>query len=428
MDTNRIIILGAGFSVPAGVPTQQKLLRNIMTPPDGFLSNTEKYSEKYLLSFIRIGIFLIEQYSRFDVQEIKGQFNHLIHFVSTSEERLFAIKKLQEDLKLDSYINNGISEKAYASIIYAIDKNCKDLINSYDAYCTGLYMLKQEISKIMSNVDLNVDLEDVFTNIDKCIRSQTNFGNYDYMQIVRLRNDLLNLFIYHMDDANILSANTKYVNFINYLRENSATIISLNWDVVLEKLLTNASLDYDLELNREYWKTDSKKKNHRKHRLSIYKLHGSINWLRCHGCGTVNIIRSKAMQDYLFSDEGNIRCLGCSKEDNAGTLLNSEIVTPTMLKSFDEQLYQNLWNGAASVLSKASEIIFIGYSMPIADFDFRYLLKNNISRDCKIRVVLAPCDAPDKNQNSPETRYKTLFAALDNDVVFDYRGVEQALF
>ena len=98
-----------------------------------------------------------------------------------------------------------------------------------------------------------------------------------------------------------------------------------------------------------------------------------------------------------------------------------------MLKSINSQLYNNLWQNAAYRLQNADKIIFCGYSLPIADFEFRYLLKQNIKPTAKIDVVLYHNDNPlkfyDKNSVRdllPEKRFKDLFSG--NECNFYYEG------
>lgn len=85
------------------------------------------------------------------------------------------------------------------------------------------------------------------------------------------------------------------------------------------------------------------------------------------------------------------------------------------MKLLNSQLYNNLWQNAAYELQQANKIIFCGYSLPLADYEFRYLLKQNIQSGTDIDVVLYHNDDPkrcrDDNMISflPEKRYIDLF-------------------
>lgn len=98
-----------------------------------------------------------------------------------------------------------------------------------------------------------------------------------------------------------------------------------------------------------------------------------------------------------------------------------------MIKSIDSQLYKNLWNTASNELRNADEIIFIGYSMPIADYEFRYLLQKSIPAEAKIDVILHSSDDPSKTKSNwtllPEKRYRDLFSK--NTINFHYEGFKE---
>lgn len=73
----------------------------------------------------------------------------------------------------------------------------------------------------------------------------------------------------------------------------------------------------------------------------------------------------------------------------------------------------------------ATHIIFVGYSLPIADFEFRYMLQKNVTSSAKIDVILTPNSNPDLVANNlkdllPSKRYLDAFPK--NKVSFYYEG------
>jgi hypothetical protein len=118
----------------------------------------------------------------------------------------------------------------------------------------------------------------------------------------------------------------------------------------------------------------------------------------------------------------------------------SELITPTFIKDLNSLQLKGIWHNAELDLSSANEIIFIGYSLPDADFELRYLLKKNIREDAKIKVILHKTDSPEvynsmisylndadkisirRRLNIPEDRYKALFSGYD--ITFNYDGLE----
>jgi len=111
---------------------------------------------------------------------------------------------------------------------------------------------------------------------------------------------------------------------------------------------------------------------------------------------------------------------------NKDTLLQSEFITPTMIKSINSQLYNNLWAAAQRDLRKAEKVTFIGYSLPIADFELRYMLQRCIPSNVEIDVILHNSDDPKKvtpehvRELLPESRYRDLF--VKNKINFYYDG------
>jgi hypothetical protein len=173
------------------------------------------------------------------------------------------------------------------------------------------------------------------------------------------------------------------------------------------------------------------------------KLHGSINWLICSNCG-------RLYTDFLHNitlqcSEGNNKLIKCKFCDpiNRRYELNHIIITPTFLKSLNTLQLKNIWHNAFMDLSEATNIYFVGYSFPDADFELRYLLKKALRPDAKIKVILHDLDNPDeykkyfkakcpqKNKtnvenrlNLPCKRYETFFN--NHDIEFYYGGIEKA--
>lgn len=82
-------------------------------------------------------------------------------------------------------------------------------------------------------------------------------------------------------------------------------------------------------------------------------------------------------------------------------------------------------SSAAQELRDATHIIFVGYSLPIADFEFRYMLQKNVTSSAKIDVILTPNSNPDLVANNlkdllPSKRYLDAFPK--NKVSFYYEG------
>lgn len=94
-------------------------------------------------------------------------------------------------------------------------------------------------------------------------------------------------------------------------------------------------------------------------------------------------------------------------------------------KYVESEIIPQLTNDQLAVLTTYKHIIFVGYSLPIADFEFRYMLQKNVTSSAKIDVILTPNSNPDLVANNlkdllPSKRYLDAFPK--NKVSFYYEG------
>lgn len=103
--------------------------------------------------------------------------------------------------------------------------------------------------------------------------------------------------------------------------------------------------------------------------VSLLKLHGSTNWLRCPLCDSiyVNPWGSIWHQAYRTKRDYNNEC-HCSY-----TKLEAQIVSPSFVREFREPNLLNIWKEALDALRRADEWIIIGYSFPDEDLGIRAL-------------------------------------------------------
>lgn len=104
---------------------------------------------------------------------------------------------------------------------------------------------------------------------------------------------------------------------------------------------------------------------------------------------------------------------------------------------------QNIWYNAYIDLTEADEIVFIGYSLPDADFEMKNLLKRAVGKHVVLTVVLRKEDNPQyyyqmlqtgglksncikeiiQKMRFPCQSYNSLFSA--NNITFYYGGLEK---
>jgi len=221
----------------------------------------------------------------------------------------------------------------------------------------------------------------------------------------------------------IIEANdsTDYERFSRYLikqrlsvsqKEDNLSIITMNWDDILERTLARQCVEYNKKLNKGqqrifpdlcFYDYDFKRSDnhipstHIKARgdknIKILKMHGSLAWLECPKCGR---IFTDYESEIAFEEFGGAECPCCKTSNEIeAPELRSLIITPTFMKSLDNLNVKNIWHNALIDISEADHICFIGYSFPDADFEMRCLLKKAVKDTADITVVLTETDNPD---------------------------------
>ena len=128
--------------------------------------------------------------------------------------------------------------------------------------------------------------------------------------------------------------------------------------------------------------------------MRIIKIHGSTNWLYCDNCRRVYWFsptgaRRLAAQ-LLHPDEwcgiyGHDRpeqCWTC--RSCPGVPLSTRLATFSYVKALDFPMFQRSWLSAERLLRDARKWVFIGCSLPAADYEFKYLLKRvQLARNSK---------------------------------------------
>ncbi|MBF0463574.1 MAG: hypothetical protein HQK88_04350 [Nitrospirae bacterium] len=276
--------------------------------------------------------------------------------------------------------------------------------------------LKDFINNLFGSLD-NVALEDIFTILDKSVIGKERFKEYSWKELYEYRGYLVNLILQVLtiklkDITN--SSEKPYKKFAEKVIEirekagqktDSLGIISLNWDTLLELSLNKALTDSkDKKCRIDYCAythhRDNTEVSHINlkslgfYNIKVLKLHGSLNWLYCSNCGR------------LYVDDGNIGIekIECNYCKSYTEKLYEEplIITPTMIKELHNLHIKNIWQNAFIEIQEATDIYFIGYSLPYADFEFKYILKKAIDKKSKITVVLSKND----ETNGTNKRYQ----------------------
>ncbi|MHB8579906.1 MAG: SIR2 family protein [Ignavibacteriaceae bacterium] len=309
-----------------------------------------------------------------------------------------------------------------------------DYGNPVDYYLQNIKMFFRDAFSLDDNKMRDFSLEDFYTPIDKCILQNSSFRGYSIDHIKKIRNELSTLISIVIDAELTNSAKDKtyldkfvdlIIDFINrdlnysYSRPE-LSIITTNWDILLDRRFYqksiqqnfNLKLDYGTPtINLIYSRPSYKEMLKRIFDLQFYKIHGSLNWLKCSSCNRLFI--NPEEKAGIIDINLNKRCRFCEdtfklpSEDYLGINLEPQIIYPTFMKDFSNIHFSQIWDNASITLSEASNIVFIGYSFQQADYEIRQLLSRKVPDNCKITVVL--------NNNNKDTfkRYKDFFGRRD---------------
>lgn len=200
-------------------------------------------------------------------------------------------------------------------------------------------------------------------------------------------------------------------------------VLSLNWDSVFECELVRCIREcklhnlvgIDLGCNVEPFLGDHESDELIRYHcpgeklLPVLKLHGSVNWLQCAECESMFTDLGTTHEDWLKPFLVPSACPRCASRysltGDKAPLLDVFMVTPTFLKRFENMYIQMVWAKAWRVLQSAKNIIFVGYSMPQADYHLRALLARSVSKDARISVILS--DA--KEETAVVERFQKFF-------------------
>jgi NAD-dependent SIR2 family protein deacetylase len=191
---------------------------------------------------------------------------------------------------------------------------------------------------------------------------------------------------------------------------DSSAFLSMNWDEVVEfRFWAIHSMDkvyFDYGCNATHARISSDKSHivpvieSKGPSLRIVKMHGSVNWLYCDNCqqifwfspgngtriseGLLSAVEWQKITPGRKSPGKPWMCPFCIT-----TRLSTRLATFSYRKALDFPMFHKSWFTAEALLREADTWAFIGYSMPAADYEFKYLLKRiSLSRQPLPRIVL----------------------------------------
>ncbi|MGJ5815174.1 hypothetical protein [Paludibaculum fermentans] len=134
----------------------------------------------------------------------------------------------------------------------------------------------------------------------------------------------------------------------------------------------------------------------------FYKLHGSLNWLRCENCEHIYINTFGAISNLAFQERSVFNTCDCGHGP-----LSTVLVAPSMVRDVREPNLLGIWTHALEQLRTSQDWLIIGYSMPAEDIAIRSLLIRayNGSGRTRPRIRIVQRD----ESRSTLSRYKQFF-------------------
>ena len=297
------------------------------------------------------------------------------------------------------------------------------------------------------------NLEDVFTNIDMAANTGHHLGpRYAPSDLRTTRRVLLARMMRMLDERyasaqSIRGARWRQLDrFFMGLDLNQSAFISINWDTVIERKLAElcniGSVDYGCEAIPSAFPKDGniiarQELPAQATVMPVVKIHGSVNWLYCDNCRELYWFPpkdgSKVATQLLGREEGERfgltdltncarwRCSNCPEVP-----LTTRIATFSYLKALDFPMFEKSWLSAERLLRVAKKWVFIGYSLPAADYEFKHLLKRVQLSRAKPPEFLVITGGPSGAANDTYHNYQRFFGrGIRRDVTFLRRGLTQ---
>lgn len=205
------------------------------------------------------------------------------------------------------------------------------------------------------------------------------------------------------------------------------TVISTNYDIEVEQeiykrlgyLRTFSQVDFGTSVRDPAEGTTYQRPADA--RIGFYKLHGSLNWLRCDLCDTIYVnpvgpiaYLSFLLGTYMERRRAKGSWISALEESGANQChcgyrpLRAMIVSPSFVRDVRDPILLEIWRNALGALRRAERWFIVGYSLPPEDVAIRsMLLRAYTGRDDdkkKLEIVVVQKEAKDPEQ----TRYTLL--------------------
>lgn len=263
------------------------------------------------------------------------------------------------------------------------------------------------------------ELEDLFTCIDLAANSGHYLGpQYEPARLRTVRRALIARIIkmlrqHSKPKHRKEDAWQQLQGFFRRVDVRNTAFISMNWDTVIEQILLVtqgiSAVDYGCNARAAEFKNSQVclRDHLGSQEVQVLKIHGSVNWMYCDNCRELlwfppeqsskiatkiatllfvesdwDLVRQRTGSDYRGRTI-KVRCPSCGAR-----ALGTRLATFSYRKALEFPMFHETWLAAERLLREASAWIFIGYSLPGADYEFKYLLKRTQLARCKVPKLI----------------------------------------
>ena len=202
----------------------------------------------------------------------------------------------------------------------------------------------------------------------------------------------------------------RFVDWVGTFR-SKVGIVTTNYDIGLEyelyERIGRARVTNVLDLGFDWRDSRNEKERTRPSdpELRVFKLHGSLDVLRCSVCGYVYFNPWGAIAFQAFRDEIDDNNTCVCRDD---VRLQLHIVSPSLVREIRDANLLTVWRSALEWMRNADHWFIIGYSLPPEDLGVRsLLLRAYTARPRPPRVTVV------QHGSSDRPRYELLFPGCD---------------
>lgn len=264
----------------------------------------------------------------------------------------------------------------------------------------------------------NLNIEKLLTMIEIEIE-KSNLSKYQ-----DLKDDILNIIreVLNSKSKEIKVKKGEYKKLIEIINPEEDTIISFNWDLLLDNIFNRKEIlpekpsarnlngkSENIYYKSMYHLTSYKKgtfggltppKPYRNYKAGGYylKLHGSIDWIYCSNKTCSEYRRPYPVKNFM----DDYFCGVCHEK------MENLIIPPVLKKNYNSfSFIRSLWNRAAKEIENANKLIIWGYSLPPTDIYSKWLLRQTQSNLQKV-IIINP-DAVIRGEDSSDVKWNKKF-------------------